>query len=131
MKFVSKDRGVAQAEGAEAFRVRARRRLARAFLTEQLTTDDQALVPRLLQTMDYSRPLVVGPGPGAPDRLFPLTGGFASGYFTDAAPEGTPLSAWWSIGQGVSYLRWYLPPVSAREPGAARYLVPSLVRRAR
>ncbi|MBX3183722.1 MAG: hypothetical protein KIT72_06330 [Polyangiaceae bacterium] len=133
MKFVSKFKGLAAGPGQGVQRIRARRSVVSEFLQHSVygkRTREWDAIVRLMQCIDTHQPVVVGPSPAPPKRLFPLTNSpyFPSGLFAEEAPAGTPDSAWWDIAPSTEYLKWYLPPAKAGAPPVARYFLPSAIR---
>ncbi len=133
MKFVSKFKGIAAQKGQGGEQIRARRGVAREFLEQSVygqRTRDWDAVLRLMQCIDYLQPVLAGPSPAPPKRLYALTTSpyFPSGYFAEEAPPGAPDSGWWEIAPNTEYLKWYLPPAKADAPPVARYFLPSTIR---
>jgi hypothetical protein len=117
---------LAASPGFDRSRLIARRAVVREFLEAIYAMDgDAAWVQRVMQTIDYTHPVMLGPPPAAPRRLWELSSrALGPGFFTET-PSAAPLASW-SIAPEAAYLKWFaLSAEPGRAPGEARYLVPA------
>jgi hypothetical protein len=117
---------LAASPGFDRSRLTARRALVREFLEAIYAMDgDAAWVQRVMQTIDYAQPVMLGPPPAAPRRLWELSSrALGPGFFTEN-PSAAPLASW-SISPDAAFLKWFaLSGEPERTPGEARYLIPA------
>lgn len=120
------DQALAASTGGDDKRARARKSVARAFLQKHLFEDlpeaerDWELVRRVLQCIDFTRPVSFGPEPTVPPRLVALTSTLlGAGFFVE--PDGKTPSR--QVDRTAPYMRWFAVAGDAALP---RYLIPRM-----
>lgn len=120
------DKALAASTGGDTKRELARKNVARVFLQEHLfdglpeAERDWELVRRVLQCIDFTRPISFGPQPTVPPRLVALRSEMlGKGFF--AEPDGTTPSQ--QVDREAPYMRYFAAASSA---GSPRYLIPRM-----
>ncbi len=117
---------LAASTGGDQKRELARRNVARVFLQKHLFDNlphdarDWELVRRVLQCIDFTRPVSFGPQPTVPPRLVALRSAMlGAGFFVE--PDGTTPSQ--QVDREAPYMRYFAVAGDAAIP---RYLIPRM-----
>jgi hypothetical protein len=126
---------LAASAGDDVKRIKARTAVVTAFFEKNLyaLTGDWDVVRRAMQCIDLRQPVVEGPSPPVPPRLFELAVDthLGHGFFVERPPAAGRVLAGWQIAAEASYLRWSSPysPEARKShggaPGEARFFVPA------
>ena len=121
--------------GSDPKRAAARREVALEFFRKYIYEDGGdpwEQVQQALQAIDVRQPVIVGPPPSPPKKLFALPSDktIGGGFFAEHAPGEIDAPIAWIINPDARFLKYFAPWVA--EPGItsgvqgdARYFVPA------
>jgi hypothetical protein len=126
---------LAASVGKDAKRAAARREVALEFFRKYIYEDGGdpwTYVQRALQSIDLRQPVIVGPPPSPPKKVFMLPSDktLGGGFFAELAPGEIDAPIAWIINPDARFLKycapWVADPgITSGVQGDARYFIPA------
>lgn len=116
MPIAVNDQRLAASPGDDLKRAMVRMKVAEDFFITHIFEPENnwQLVRRIMQTIDFKQPIVIGPFPAAPKRVaaMPKSAVLGAGFFAVDPPKNFPSLEWWLVAPEAPYMRWHAPYVA-------------------